>query len=131
MNRSIPLRPSLRVAALLLAAAAVSGSAPAALSNTPAWIAKSNAQAQLLLDVLSKNSPEFASTTGIPGFDEKVADLSLGATERARADTLVARDELANRQAFNDFLIGQGLLPPDLLAKAVREQFIPAQQTGK
>ena len=25
------------------------------------------------------------------------------------------------------FLLDQGLLPPDLLAKAVREQFIPAQ----
>jgi hypothetical protein len=32
-----------------------------------------------------------------------------------------------DRQAFNDFLINQGLLPPDLLAKAVREEFIPAQ----
>ena len=26
-----------------------------------------------------------------------------------------------------DFVIGQGLLPPALLAKAVREQFVPAQ----
>jgi hypothetical protein len=33
-----------------------------------------------------------------------------------------------DRQAFNDFVIGQGLLPPALLAKAVREAFIPAQQ---
>jgi hypothetical protein len=32
-----------------------------------------------------------------------------------------------DRHALNDFLIGQGLLPPDLLAKAVREEFIPAQ----
>jgi uncharacterized protein (DUF885 family) len=32
-----------------------------------------------------------------------------------------------DRQAFNDFLISQGMLPPGLLAKAVREQFIPAQ----
>jgi hypothetical protein len=32
-----------------------------------------------------------------------------------------------DRQAFNDFLINQGLLPPNLLAKAVREEFIPAQ----
>ena len=26
------------------------------------------------------------------------------------------------------FLLGQGLLPPDLLAKAVREEFIPARK---
>ncbi len=32
-----------------------------------------------------------------------------------------------DRQRFNDFLIGQGLLPPPLLAKAVNEQFIPAE----
>ena len=31
-----------------------------------------------------------------------------------------------NRMAFNDFIIGQGLLPPALLEKAVREKFIPA-----
>jgi uncharacterized protein (DUF885 family) len=32
-----------------------------------------------------------------------------------------------DRLAFNDFLLGQGQLPPDLLAKAVKEEFIPAQ----
>ena len=31
-----------------------------------------------------------------------------------------------NRQAFNDFVIGQGLLPPEQLAEAVRTQFIPS-----
>ena len=32
-----------------------------------------------------------------------------------------------DRQAFNDFIISEGMLPPELLAKSVREQFIPAQ----
>ncbi len=32
-----------------------------------------------------------------------------------------------DRMAFNDFVVGQGLLPLDLLGKAVREQFVPAQ----
>jgi uncharacterized protein (DUF885 family) len=45
-----------------------------------------------------------------------------------RTATEVALGPKFNRQAFNDYLIGQGLLPPDLLAKAVREDFIPAQQ---
>jgi uncharacterized protein (DUF885 family) len=44
-----------------------------------------------------------------------------------RTATEIALGPKFNRQAFNDFLIGQGLLPPTLLAKAVREQFIPAQ----
>jgi len=28
--------------------------------------------------------------------------------------------------AFNDFIVGQGLLPIGLLAQAVREKFVPA-----
>jgi uncharacterized protein (DUF885 family) len=45
-----------------------------------------------------------------------------------RAETEVALGPKFDRQAFNNFLLAQGLLPPDLLAKAVREQFIPAQK---
>jgi hypothetical protein len=33
-----------------------------------------------------------------------------------------------NRMAFNDFVIDQGLLPPDQLAEAVRTQFVPARR---
>ncbi len=44
-----------------------------------------------------------------------------------RAETELALGEKFDRLAFNDFIVGQGLLPLDLLAKAVREEFIPAQ----
>ena len=44
-----------------------------------------------------------------------------------RAATEVTLGPKFNRQAFNDYIIGEGLLPPELLAKAVREQFVPAQ----
>ena len=43
-----------------------------------------------------------------------------GATELALGDRF-------DRQAYHDFVLSQGLLPPPLLAKAVREEFIPAQ----
>ena len=33
-----------------------------------------------------------------------------------------------NRQAFNDFVLSQGLVPPALLRKAVMEEFVPAQR---
>jgi hypothetical protein len=33
-----------------------------------------------------------------------------------------------DRQAFNDFVLAQGLLPPKLLRKAVMEEFVPAHQ---
>jgi uncharacterized protein (DUF885 family) len=45
-----------------------------------------------------------------------------------RAETEVALGSKFDRLAFNNFLLDQGLLPPDLLAKAVREDFIPAQK---
>jgi Bacterial protein of unknown function (DUF885) len=48
-----------------------------------------------------------------------------------RATTEVALGPKFNRQAFNDFIIGEGLLPPDLLAKSVRENFIPLQAAVK
>lgn len=48
-----------------------------------------------------------------------------------RAETELALGAKFDRLAFNNFLLGQGLLPPDLLAKAVREQFIPAQKARR
>ena len=45
-----------------------------------------------------------------------------------RAETELALGAKFDRKAFNDFLLDQGLLPPDLLAKAVREEFVPAQR---
>jgi uncharacterized protein (DUF885 family) len=45
-----------------------------------------------------------------------------------RAETEVALGDKFDRMAFNNFLLDQGLLPPDLLAKAVREEFVPAQR---
>jgi len=43
-----------------------------------------------------------------------------------RMETEVALGDRFDRLAFNNFLLDQGLLPPDLLGKAVREQFIPS-----
>jgi polyhydroxyalkanoate synthesis regulator phasin len=34
-------------------------------------------------------------------------------------------------QAYHDFVLAQGLLPPALLARAVREEFVPAQLPGE
>lgn len=47
-----------------------------------------------------------------------------------RAETELALGDRFDRRRFNDFLLDQGLLPPDLLAKAVRESFIPSQRAG-
>jgi hypothetical protein len=45
-----------------------------------------------------------------------------------RAETELTLGPKFDRLAFNNFLLDQGLLPPELLAKAVREEFVPARK---
>jgi uncharacterized protein (DUF885 family) len=48
-----------------------------------------------------------------------------------RKDTEAALGAKFNQKKFHDFVLGQGLLPPDLMRKAVMEDFIPATQAGR
>ena len=45
-----------------------------------------------------------------------------------RMETELALGNRFDRLKFNNYLLDQGLLPPDLLGKAVREDFVPAQK---
>jgi len=45
-----------------------------------------------------------------------------------RAETELALGDRFDRLAFNDFLLDQGLLTPDQLAIAVREELVPARR---
>jgi uncharacterized protein (DUF885 family) len=45
-----------------------------------------------------------------------------------REETAKALGQKFNQKSFHDFILAQGLLPPDLMRKAVMEQFVPAQQ---
>jgi hypothetical protein len=47
-----------------------------------------------------------------------------------RHDTEKALGSSFNAQAFHDFILAQGLLPPDLLRKAVMSSFVPSQKQG-
>jgi len=47
-----------------------------------------------------------------------------------RVETELALGAAFNERAFNDFLLSQGIIPLDLIAKAVREEFVPAQLAG-
>jgi uncharacterized protein (DUF885 family) len=51
--------------------------------------------------------------------------------QQLRLDTELVLGSKFNRKAFNDFVINQGLLPPQQLAEAVRTQFIPSMQDKK
>jgi uncharacterized protein (DUF885 family) len=45
-----------------------------------------------------------------------------------RKETEAALGAKFDQKTFHDFILGQGLLPPDLMRKAVLEDFIPAQR---
>jgi uncharacterized protein (DUF885 family) len=51
--------------------------------------------------------------------------------QQLRLETELALGDRFDRKAFNDFVIGQGLLPPAQLAQAVHTQFIPQQKQKK
>ena len=47
-----------------------------------------------------------------------------------RAETELALADAFDRQAFNDFVLSQGVLPPALVRKAVMTEFIPKYMAG-
>ena len=47
-----------------------------------------------------------------------------------RVETELALGADFEEKAFNDFLLSQGIIPLELIAKAVREEFIPSQRSG-
>jgi len=48
--------------------------------------------------------------------------------QQLRLETELALGDRFDRKAFNDFVIGQGLLPPAQLAEAVHTEFVPQQK---
>ena len=97
MQRSIPARSLFRSATLALGGAFLAARALANTADVPAWIEKSNANAQVLVDGIAKQSPEFAGRIGVRGYDDQIADLAPGAEDRARAMLTSAREALAKR----------------------------------
>jgi len=76
----------------------------------PAWIARSNQNTQILIDLDSKYSPEDAAEEGVRGLDDQVTVLSADRHEKVRADFLKAREQLASRLATEkDPLVRQDL----------------------
>lgn len=63
------------------------------------WVERSNANAQVLLEVMAKVSPEGAGRLGVPGLDEEIFDLKPGFVERSMEATRVAKEELETRLA--------------------------------
>jgi hypothetical protein len=75
------------------AAAPIAKTSPAA----PAWVAHSNELAQILLQAQAPFQPEMTSFFGVPGYDDKVADLGPDYTGRYRTALGKARDQLREK----------------------------------
>jgi uncharacterized protein (DUF885 family) len=83
-------KPALTAFALAFTASFAQAAPPTVASSAaakpeaaaPAWVQKSNSDAMVLMDVLAKFNPEFASRFGVPGYDSKVIDLKPNVDQR-------------------------------------------------
>jgi hypothetical protein len=53
-----------------------------AFGEPPSWVAKSNQNAQVLLEIDARFNPESAGASGINGLDEQITDLKPDSLER-------------------------------------------------
>jgi hypothetical protein len=99
---------------VLLAAASVWAQSP------PAWVEKSNRNAQLLIAIMARYEPESAAAEGVQGLDEQVSSAAPDEPERFRKDLTSARQQLEERlSAEKDPLVRQDL--EILIAQANRD----------
>jgi len=108
-----------RLALALAVSLAAVGSAHAD-TPSPAWIERSNTDAKVVLDVMAKFNPEFASQIGVPGYDDKVVDLKPDVDARSRAAMADAKAKLEKMLASEkDENVRQDL---QIMIKAVDQQ---------
>ncbi|MBN6149780.1 DUF885 domain-containing protein [Xanthomonas sp. AmX2] len=72
---------------------------PAKAASSPAWVKRSNEYAQILLQAQAPFQPEQVSFFGVPGFDDKVADLGPDRERRYRDAVAAAKRELQAKLA--------------------------------
>ena len=78
--------------------------------DPPAWVARSNQNAQILIHIDSKYSPEAASRRGVQGLDDQITEFSADRPEKLRADFVKAREQLQVKIAIEkDPLVRQDL----------------------
>jgi hypothetical protein len=105
----------------------------AVCQTSPAWVAKSNQNTQLLIDIDAKYQPEGAAAEGVKGLDDQISSLAPDLEERRRTDLHKAKDELQRRLASEkDPLVKQdleiliGSADRDIRASEAREKtFLP------
>jgi len=97
---------------------AISAAAPA-VGKEASWIEKSDENAQVVLDVLARFSPEGAGSLGVDGLDEQILDLGPDIQERSNAESEKVLAELQRRlETETDSKVRQDL---GILSKAVED----------
>ncbi|QNK02812.1 DUF885 domain-containing protein [Dyella telluris] len=115
--------------ALALAVSLVAVGSAHAETKSPTWIDRSNDDAKVLLDVMAKFNPEFASQVGVPGFDDKVIDLKPDVDARSRAALVDAKSKLEKMLATEkDTNVRQDL---QIMIKAADQQIEGIDLTHK
>src|SRR5437870_6890908 len=110
---------TIRRASIILLAFVALGAASARSADAPAWVKTSDENAQILLRLLARYQPENAARLGFSGIDDQILDLRDGLSERLRADTERALEELKTRRAATqDALVRQDL---DILITAAED----------
>jgi len=110
----------------------------AAAAQSPAWVAKSNKNARLLIDVQAKYSPESAAARGVQGIDEQISVPSADRPARFRADLRKVRQELETRAAvekdplvLQDIHILEQAIDKDIRSSEANEKiFLPYWNMG-
>jgi uncharacterized protein (DUF885 family) len=95
------------------------------------WVARSNENAKVLLQVLAKYSPESASQIGVDGFDEAIVDLSHDQFDAQQADLAAAISEFHQRAAGEadakvrqDLQILEGAAADNVSSNAVNRKYL-------
>jgi uncharacterized protein (DUF885 family) len=92
----------------------------AAMAAEPAWVTRSNANTQLLLELTAKYSPESASSIGVEGHDTDISDFSHDQYDEITAATNGLIAELKRRAATEtDPKVRQDI---DILIGAAQDQ---------
>lgn len=103
-----------------LALAALFCFASVAAAEDADWVARSNANAAPMLEIIARYAPESAARLGVEGFDGQVLDLNPGYNERAEADFASAAATLEAKLALEaDPRVRQDL---QILIDAARDQ---------
>jgi uncharacterized protein (DUF885 family) len=83
MTRRLVRSPLVHALALALALAGTAGAAASPGSPPPAWVAKSNDNARVLVEVFARYAPEQAGAIGVDGLDKEITRLPLDVEEQS------------------------------------------------